>query len=175
MTKRIMERAASCLDEHVYIFTADARDHFHHQLALLWVMLRVGLLWAAFASHVDYSCIAGCSLGFGHSCASNIVLSILGHCSSGRRQFCGCRSLACPGGFFAARDSAASQTGRGEGRLAVVHMCTDDPYIAVVGSTRAFLHTDGEVGVAAVWLGLLQLSQLANSLGSRAACQQRLC
>ena len=65
-------------------------------------------------------------------------------------------------GFFAARDSAASQTGRGEGRLAVVHMYTDDPYIAVVGSTRVYLYAGGKVGVAAVWLGLLQLSRVSN-------------
>ena len=45
----------------------------------------------------------------------------------------------------------------------------------MVESARAVrvLRICGEVGVAAVWLGLLQLSQLADSSGSR-ACQQRL-
>ena len=144
-----MEHAASCLDEHIYIFTTDVRNHFHQLVLALWAMPRVGLLWMAFASHADYNCIAGCSLGFGHSCASNIVLRILDIFCRDDTSFVAADRRRAPG-FFAARDSAASQTGRGEGRLAVVHMCTDDPYIAVVGSTRAFLHTGGEVGVAAV-------------------------
>jgi hypothetical protein len=36
-------------------------------------MPHVGLLWTAFDGHVDYSCIAEYSLGFGYSCASNIA------------------------------------------------------------------------------------------------------
>ena len=81
-------------------------------------------------------------------------------------------------GYFAARDSVSSQTGRDERRLAVVHMYTDDPIFVVVASARAVrvLRTWRRVtrlinltmaiaakhqgGVAAVWLGLLQLSQL---------------
>ena len=36
-------------------------------------MPHVGLLWTAFDGHVDYSCIAEYSLGFGYSCTSNIA------------------------------------------------------------------------------------------------------
>ena len=68
-----MKHAAPCLDEHVYVFTADAKDYFNQLTLALWAMPHVGLLWTAFDGHVDYSCIAEYMLGFGYSCVSNIA------------------------------------------------------------------------------------------------------
>ena len=96
-----MEHAVPCLDEHVYVFTVDAKDHFNQLALALWAMPRVGLLWTAFASHVDYNCIAGCSLGFGHSCASIIVWGILDIFRRDDASFVAADRRRAPG-FFAA-------------------------------------------------------------------------
>ena len=67
-----------------------------------------------------------CSLGFGHSCASNIVFGILDIFRRDDASFVAADRRRAPG-FFAACDSVASQTGSDERRLAVVNMYTDDP------------------------------------------------
>ena len=53
----IMKHAASCLDEHVYVFTADAKDYFNQLQLARWAMPHVGLLWTPLEGHVGYSCI----------------------------------------------------------------------------------------------------------------------
>ena len=123
----VMKHAASCPDEHVYVFTANAKDYFNQLALALWVMPHVGLLWTAFGGHVDYSCIAEYSLGFGYSCASNIAQRFaFGILDIFRREFdaddasfVAADRRRAPGNF-AARDYVSSQTGRDECRLAVV-------------------------------------------------------
>ena len=148
-------------------------------------MSHVGLLWAAFEGHFGYSCITEYSLGFGYSCTSNIAHRFaFGILDTFRREFdtddasfVAAERRRAPA-YFATRDSLSSQTGRDESRLAVVHIYTANPIFVVVGAAHAVrvLRTWKRVtrsinltmaaaakhqgGVAAVWLGLLQLSQL---------------
>ena len=181
----VLKHAASCLGEHVYVFTADAKDYFNQLALAQWVIPHVGLLWTAFDGHADYSCIAEYSLGFGYSCASNIaqrfafgILDIFRRAfDADDAGFVDADRRRAPG-YFAARDSVSSQTGRDECRLAVVHMYTDDPIFVVVSAARAVrvlrtwrritrlinltmaIAAKHQGGIAAVWLGLLQLTQL---------------
>ena len=182
----VLKHAAAQLGEEVFVFTSDAKDFFNQLKLAPWCLPHVGLLWTALHDeHANFTCVAEYSLGFGFSCASNIAQRFSnGILDIFRRHFdladaadiAGDRAAAPE--YFAARDSLSRLTGRNEGRLMAVHMYTDDPVFIVVGALRAkrllsvwrsvtakmnltmAIAAKHKGGVAAEWLGLLQLAQL---------------
>ena len=181
----VLKHAASQLGEEVFVFTADAKDYFNQLQLAPWCLPHVGLLWTPLVdSHDNCSCVAEYSLGFGYTCASNIAQRFsYGILDIFRRRFDTADAAALASdrakapSYFAARDELAALTGRNEQRLMAVQMYIDDPIFVVVGVQRAkrllsvwrsvtaqmnltmAIAAKHQGGVAAEWLGLLQLAQ----------------